>query len=247
MALSVGSNGAAIERDAAMRHVRPIHQPERGFLVLADISGFTAFTTATEVDHGAAVIGALLAEVMNALSPPLEIQELEGDAVFALGSDRVMPADAPLVALLRGAYRAFRERQQDMQADSSCSCRACSSVGTLGLKMVVHHGRFVRQSVAGRPRVTGPDVILAHRLLKNAVGARTYLLLTEAARERLAADPLGAGARPVIESYPHLGEVTCFVLDLESASPRSRRDGTLSTVTSPVGSLPALSTSSPSR
>ena len=37
-----------------------------------------------ELEHGAQVTGVLLAGVMEALAPPLEIQELEGDAVFAL-------------------------------------------------------------------------------------------------------------------------------------------------------------------
>src|SRR5262249_9556538 len=63
---------------------------EGGFLVLADISGFTAFVTATELEHGAQVTGVLLETVMGQLSPPLEIQELEGDAVFALGPDRIL-------------------------------------------------------------------------------------------------------------------------------------------------------------
>ena len=49
---------------------------ESGFLVLADISGFTAFVTATELEHGAEVTGALLDGVMEALAPPFEIQEL---------------------------------------------------------------------------------------------------------------------------------------------------------------------------
>ena len=61
---------------------------DEGFLILADISGFTAFVTATELEHGAQVTGALLEAVMERLAPPLEIQELEGDAVFAIGADR---------------------------------------------------------------------------------------------------------------------------------------------------------------
>jgi hypothetical protein len=32
----------------------------QGFLVLADISGFTAFVTATELEHGPPIIAALL-------------------------------------------------------------------------------------------------------------------------------------------------------------------------------------------
>ena len=219
--MNVESNGTASGRDGAMRPVHLVHQAEGGFLVLADISGFTAFTTATELDHGAAVIGSLLAGVMKALSPPLEIQELEGDAVFALGPDSGLPPGTSLLGLLRGAYLVFRQRQQDMQADSSCSCRACSNVGMLGLKMVVHHGRFVRQSVDGRSRVAGPDVILAHRLLKNEVKGQAYILVTEAAQGRLGLDPLVPGARPLTARYPHFGEVTCFVLGLDSVSPGS--------------------------
>jgi len=49
---------------------------EDGALVLADISGFTAFVTATELEHGPPIIAVLLEEVMRQLSPPLEIQEV---------------------------------------------------------------------------------------------------------------------------------------------------------------------------
>ena len=189
---------------------------DAGFLVLADISGFTAFTTATELEHGADVIGTLLAQVIDALSPPLEIQELEGDAVFALGSEHTLPADAPVLRALRGAYRAFRERQRELEDDTSCGCGACRSVHLLSLKLVVHHGRFVRQLVAGRSRVGGPDVILAHRLLKNDVEARAYILLTEAAMDHLTRDVVGDGAQSRTASYAYFGDVTCFVVTLES-------------------------------
>lgn len=214
--MNAGNNSTAIERDAATGLTHPSQRTEGGFLVLADISGFTAFTTATELEHGAAVIGALLADVMKALAPPLEIQEVEGDAVFALGSDRMLPSGAPMLELLRGAYLAFRERQQEMEADTSCSCGACSNVHILSLKIVVHHGRFVRQSVGGRPCVAGPDVILAHQLLKNEVADHAYILLTKAALERLMVHPIDA--QRLIARYPHFGEVTCFVLGLESGS-----------------------------
>ena len=188
---------------------------ESGFLVLADISGFTAFVTATELEHGTEVTGVLLADVMAALSPPLEIQELEGDAVFAIGSDRVVRRGAPLLDLLRRACLAFRVLQEKMQADDSCSCGACSSVQMLDLKIIVHHGSFMRQSVGGRPRVAGPDVILAHKLLKNEIEGEAYILLTQAALERLELDPTAEGAQPITESYDHFGEVACFALELD--------------------------------
>src|SRR4029450_10753891 len=126
------------------------HRTESGFLVLADISGFTAFVTATELEHGAEVTGVLLADVMAALSPPLEIQELEGDAVFALGPDAAAGEDRRLIEAFDRAFAAFGERRREIASDTSCACRACRGVLGLSLKVIVHHGRFMRQGVCGR-------------------------------------------------------------------------------------------------
>jgi hypothetical protein len=52
------------------------------------------------------------------------------------------------------------------------------------LKFVFHHGEYVSQRIVGREELAGPDVIVAHRLLKNHVrdliGLRPYALLTDA-------------------------------------------------------------------
>ena len=200
--------------------VRAADRPESGFLVLADISGFTAFVTATEIDHGAEVTGILLADVMAALSPPLEIQELEGDAVFALSPDRAASPEAALLEAFGRALEAFRRRQWAMLRDTSCGCRACAGVLALSLKLIVHHGSFVRQTVAGRPRVAGPDVILAHRLLKNEVEPAAYVLFTVAAVRRIGIDPAAAGMRSYTGAYTHFGEVDGFVVSLDRAGRR---------------------------
>jgi len=96
------------------------NRTDHGFLVLADVSGFTAFVTTTELEHGSEIIAALLDEVIEHLSPPLEIQEIEGDAVFALaGADFVRP-HTRLLAVLEEAFAAFKSRQQAMQAVEEC-------------------------------------------------------------------------------------------------------------------------------
>ncbi len=192
---------------------------EDGFLVLADISGFTAFMAATELEHGAEITGLLLETVMGRLSPPLEIQELEGDAVFALGPDRIVTDGSTIPTLLADAFAAFTERQRRLASEPGCECGACRETAQLSLKLIAHHGRFVRQVVGGRSRVTGPDVILAHRLLKNSVGARAYLLLTEPALQRVGLDPAAGRLRRHLVSYPYLGEVPCFVADLFALAP----------------------------
>jgi hypothetical protein len=195
---------------------------EDGFLILADISGFTAFVTATELEHGAQVTGLLLETVMERLSPPLEIQELEGDAVFALGPDRLVADGSTVPTLLGDAVVAFTERRRQLASEPGCQCGACRETARLNLKVIAHYGRFVRQLVGGRPRVTGPHVILAHRLLKNSVAAGTYLLLTEPAVERTGLDPGAGRMGRRLMSYPHFGEVPCFVADLGSLAPPGR-------------------------
>src|SRR5262245_21143262 len=104
---------------------------DQGFLVPADISGFPAFVTPTEILHGAEVTGLLLETVMHRLSPPLEIQELEGDAVFAIGPDSMAAGDGVSVAAER-AFSAFRRQQGELARDHSCRCGACRSVPDLG-------------------------------------------------------------------------------------------------------------------
>jgi hypothetical protein len=184
---------------------------KRGFLVLADISGFTAFVTTTELEHGPPIIAELLEAVIERLAPPLEVQEVEGDAVFAFAVDDTVVPAARLLDVVDDAFAAFNARRRRLAADDSCACRACRSVGNLDLKVIAHHGTFLRQTVAGRPQLSGTDVILAHRLLKNGVARTGYLLLTKAALGGMDIDPAAVGLVGQVERYEHLGEVQCFV------------------------------------
>jgi hypothetical protein len=78
----------------------------------------------------------------------------------------------------------------------------------LDFKFVVHHGEMVKQKMGGREELAGRDVILVHRLLKNAVGerigGRAYALYGDAAmrsmgvgwRFRMSRRKLALGLRP---------------------------------------------------
>jgi hypothetical protein len=191
------------------------NRTDHGFLILADVSGFTRFVTTTELEHGSDIIAALLDEVVGHLSPPLEIQEIEGDAVFALGGEESPLRKARLLEVLERAFAAFKTRQRAMQAIETCQCGACQQTGMLDLKMVVHHGPFLRHTVGGRARVTGTAVILVHRLLKNGLERKGgYALLTEPVLRSLGIDGERAGLPVYTERYEHLGDVRCFVRDL---------------------------------
>lgn len=196
-------------------------KPQQGTLVIADLSGFTEFVTSTELEHGPQVTKALLETVMSHLAPPLQIQELEGDAVFGFLPDRELGTSSTLLDVFDSAYVAFREKQRTMQFGTTCPCQACQAIPTLTLKFVAHHGSYVQQSVGGRSQLAGSDVILVHRLLKNTVPGRAYLLLSEAALGRTGLEPGESGLAPHTEHYEHVGEVLCYYGDLEPAWQRT--------------------------
>src|SRR5262249_49766245 len=137
------------------------------------------------------------------------------DAVFALGPHGHVLPPASLLAVLHAGFLAFRERQRALEADDSCSCHACRSVGQLRLKAIGHYGTFLEYTVGGLAQTAGPDVIVAHRLLKNAVPQKgDYALLTQPALRYMDVDPAPLGLVPHTERYEHFGEVECYVADL---------------------------------
>jgi hypothetical protein len=93
-----------------------------------------------------------------------------------------------VIAAIEGTFVAFHRRLRDMQAVTTCPCSACANIGMLKLKFVVHHGKFSRQRLGTVEQLHGTDVIVAHRLLKNSVPSKEYLLVTEAVLERLPAE-----------------------------------------------------------
>ena len=197
-----------------------------GFLVLADISGYTAFVTATELEHGPPIITALLEAVIERISPPLEVHQIQGDAVFALGVDGKVVPPARLLDVLRAGFEGFRARQLELEADDSCTCRACRGVSELRLKIIGHHGAFLEQTVGGLAQAVGSDVILAHLLLKNRVArSEDYALLTRPALESMGVDPSREGLTGHTERYEHFGEVPCFIMN--ALTPESPRAGSV--------------------
>jgi hypothetical protein len=81
-------------------------------------------------------------------------------------------------------HRAFHVEQQKLSALSLCPCDACGQIGSLTVKAVAHLGEVVEQTVRTKTTLVGPDVILVHRMLKNAVPIAEYVLMTDPVHER---------------------------------------------------------------
>ena len=193
-----------------------IRQTEAGCLALADISGYTSYLAGAELDHAQDVLEDLTDTVVRSLSPPMTLSKIEGDAVFVyLPGNRV---DASmLLDALDAAYFAFRRRQEAIDRATSCDCNACVLIPRLDLKFVAHHGRFGRQHVAGGEDLSGTDVILVHRLLKNRVaeklGHHGYALFTDAVVAAMGIEPDALRMRRRAEEVEDIGPVEGWVQD----------------------------------
>lgn len=149
-------------------------------LFLPDISGFTKFVNTTEVEHSRHIIAELLELIIDADELGLTVAEIEGDAVFFF-RDGQLPDWDRIVAQARRMFEAFHSHLKAYGTHRICDCGACSTAEGLTLKIVVHAGPVQRIEVRGFQKPYGPDVIVAHRLLKNDVDDREYLLVTRQA------------------------------------------------------------------
>jgi len=193
-------------------------EPKEGPLVLADISGYTAFVAETELEHSREILNELLEGLVRSLGKHVRIGQIEGDAVFGLGER--MPPNT--LDWLRDTFVRFQRHLRDITTVTSCPCRACQSVGSLTLKLVVHHGKYLPQAIGGKETFVGTDVNAVHRLLKNHVPSREYILATRAVLERLS-EHERAAFTPHEERYEQqLGAIEGGYLDLTSVRQEAR-------------------------
>lgn len=199
-----------------MNITRDDSRVSEGYLLLADISGYTAFLTGTELEHAHAIIRELTKLIRTRLTPPMKFVKLEGDAVFCYANAAAFRDGERFVELIEVCYFDFANRLQDMTRATTCRCDACKAIPTLGLKFVAHFGSFMVEEDDGREDLAGPDVILVHRFLKNTIsddgGPNAYAFFTEACQQRL---PSGFALPQHLESYESFGEITGGVHDLQ--------------------------------
>ena len=208
--------------------VSPDDEPAAGerYLLLADISGYTSFMAGVERAHGVdfslgipagyAVLGALLDAISEGVQPDFSVVKYEGDAVFAVAPAAALDGEGGRVMdELQEIYATFRLRRAAARAASDDLCTACPAVAALDLKMVLHRGQAVRQTLGSGSDLLGPAVTTAHRLLKNSIrdwlGFRPYLFLTDAAAGGLGLSGVGLAHR---EEYPDIGVVQGRVVQL---------------------------------
>ncbi len=176
-------------------------------LFIPDISGFTEFVKDTEISHSRHVISELLEVIMASDELGMSVSELEGDAVvfFLQGKTPSLPE---VVAQVRRTFHAFHSHLKRYEQDRICPCGACRTAHELTLKVVAHSGPIDTIVVREFEKPYGPDVILAHRLLKNDVATREYALVTNGLVQSGGDLPDWVDLVPGSSSYESIGEVS---------------------------------------
>ncbi len=169
----------------------PAFTTHKALLVIADISGFTAYMKhhQTTTGQAAPIVVKLLNALVSASAVPLRLAELEGDAAFfyvLCGEDdhEIAQCLAVIKNQVLGLFRAFYRTLQQIIEQRQCVCPDCRNVRNFRLKMIMHLGEIAIEPIGAFEKLFGPDVILVHRLLKNSIPSREYVLVTEALRSR---------------------------------------------------------------
>ena len=184
-------------------------------LVIVDISGYTDFITNRSVSllHAEQIITELMESVIDRAEQPLVVNKLEGDAALLFREylpDRAEGCATNVLAQVGGFFTAFATcLEQITEQRRFCGCEACGNTARLKLKAFVHAGEIAVKQVRQFEELAGEDVILIHRLLKNTVPEREYVLLTDQAR-RLAPGAVKA-LRPHSEIVDGLGPMALWL------------------------------------
>jgi hypothetical protein len=191
-------------------------RPQPALLFMPDISGFTQFVNDNEIMHSQQIVQELLETLIECNQLGLQVGEIEGDAIFfyKLGNKPDMPA---LLQQVETMFTTFHQHLNLYDQQRVCPCKACESAVQLSLKIVSHYGEVTGIAVKDHKKLFGKDVILIHRLLKNSLDKKEYVLLTDPVvtdgnRNQMEL-PQWYSPQSAVEQYD-LGEVPFYFSDL---------------------------------
>jgi hypothetical protein len=189
---------------------------EKALLLIADIGGYTRFMKEHRFSlaHAQDTIAQLLETVIDAASG-FKLAKIEGDAAFFY---LVGEGSTEFPRQISDIRRAFVARRQQLELDRMCTCNGCLQVGALTLKFVTHSGEVAFQRVKHLTELAGVDVILVHRMLKNEVPLREYVLMTPGVLEKLPAE-LRQRAHAIEHDFEGMGRTATHYFDLDELAP----------------------------
>ncbi len=204
---------------------------QRGFFVLADLTGYTDFLNGTRLDHAVETLRYLFNNILEQIRPPFMVSKLEGDAVFAFAPEGSLIQGQTFLDALEEIYYGYSLAWERLKVKTDCDCNACRLTPKLDLKFAAHYGSYARQDHGEFVELVGYDVNLVHRLLKNRItaqtGLRAYAFLTEACVQALDLGEIAESMLEYHEEFPDVGEIVGYIHDLSTIHARKSQAQTV--------------------
>jgi hypothetical protein len=158
----------SIENIDSFENVKP------AFLFIPDISGYTQFINSTNIKYSSKLIHELLEIIVDSNILNLKIAEIQGDAIlfYRIGTP---PSISKLESQVKRTFLSFQERLEQMRTKYDLLRKAPN----LSLKIIVHYGIVGTIRIKNIVKLLGTDMVVAHRILKNNIKEKEYLLMTE--------------------------------------------------------------------
>jgi hypothetical protein len=155
--------------------------PLKFFFVIADISGYTNFIRSRSIEPSKAefITVELLESILKASENPLTALELEGDAIlfYAISDNSSYMANQiyQQALIMISSFENRKKELKILEDDKEVK----EELEKLKLKIILHHGQGIMSKIHQFYKVIGEDIILVHRLLKNSIQHKEYILLSQ--------------------------------------------------------------------
>lgn len=146
-------------------------------ILIPDISGYTEFFSQTDLNFSTSVLCELLNELILLADDEFRVAEIEGDAILFYIKDKRLSI-SQLVSYCVKAYNHFHGYLSNVIARVE-DPEARSAAEKLTLKFIAHWGPIGEINIANFSKPVGLALIKAHKLLKNSINSRAYILVTD--------------------------------------------------------------------
>lgn len=150
---------------------------ENAVILIPDISGFTKCIANSDPIHSQDKVAQLLETILENNILNFEVSEIEGDAILFY-SLKFLYSGEDVIQQCKLMFLEFHKKLNEFKING-CRCDSCQKIDELSLKFILHYGSLGSIMVKDYCKLFGRDLIIAHRLLKNNINSREYILFTE--------------------------------------------------------------------
>lgn len=185
------------------------------FLYIPDMSGFTEFMATTKPDKSHQIVEEMLRAITESNELELSISDIIGDAVFFYRTGPV-PSLEEVIRQSKVISEKFKNQIRAHGSKFNWETNRVEQMHQLNIKFIAHAGKVALSEIEKHTKLIGVPVIEAHKLLKNSVQKKNYLLTTNAYLQSTRIEGATYEFSDGSDEYEHIGEVHYKVLDLQS-------------------------------